>query len=98
MRQALAGVTFGDEPTAEVPPAAPVPTLDLAPPAPVARPGTPTSYRGPKVDDDDVVEVRELRARGWTYAQLCRRYGISKSTLHAMLSGLTHKHVPPAEV
>jgi hypothetical protein len=99
MRAAMQGIGFGDgpAPAVELPPAAPVPALEFTPPAPVRRPDKPSSYRGPKLDDDDVVEARELRSRGWTYAQLQRRYGVSKSTLYSMLSGLTHKHVPPAE-
>ena len=97
MRQAIQGVTFGEQtPSAAVPPAAVTPAIEFTPPAPV-RADVPKSYRGPKLDDDDVVEARELRSRNWTYSQLMKRYNVSKSTLYAMLTGLTHKHVPPAE-
>lgn len=63
---------------------------DPTPPPPPPR--RPCNVR--KLDDADVLEVRELRARGWSYDRLRGRYGVSKSTLSVMLRGLTYKHVP----
>jgi hypothetical protein len=102
MRRAVGGISFAGEvaPTS-APPAAPAPVVELSPPPPTsatppAANGTPRAYRGgPKLDDSDVAEARELRARGWTLSRLEARYHVSKSTLSAMLNGLTHRHVPP---
>jgi len=57
--------------------------------------GRPRNGGGPKLDADDVAEMRRLREAGWGYKVLCGRYGVSKSTLHAALTGATWKHVGP---
>jgi integrase len=91
MAAAMRGIDFGTTPPC--PDAGAVLTV-TEPPA-MARPSKPGTYRGQrKLDDEDVVEARELRDRGWSYAQLCRRYSVSKGTMSMMINGLTHRHVP----
>jgi integrase len=99
LRAACATIGFGNEPTAA--PAA-VPAIAIpepfvyapAPPRPPAAPRRRRPNNGPKLTDADVAEMRELRARGWTYTALLLRYPVAKSTLHAALWGLTFRHVP----
>jgi integrase len=86
LKAAVKGIGFGGEPaTAPEPLELPAPE---ALPGPVARPGRRV------LDPDDVAELRELRARGWSYAALMARYGAAKGTLHAAIHGQTHRNVP----
>jgi integrase len=99
LKAACAGISFGNErtePTAAVPPAvAPVPFVFAPPPPrPPAVPRRRSPNNGPKLSDADVLEMRELRYRGWNYTSLLLRYPVAKSTLHAALWGLTHRDVP----
>jgi hypothetical protein len=50
-----------------------------------------------KLDEDKVVELRRLKAEGWTYPQLARHFGIARSTVHYALNGCTWRHVPRAD-
>lgn len=68
----------------------------MPPPGPPVGPATQAIDRGPKLDDEDVAEMRELRGRGWTYKALCARYRVSKSTVHSTLHHAIHREVPPA--
>ena len=47
-----------------------------------------------KLTEAKVVELRKLKALGWTYPALAKRYGISRATVGAVLSGRTWGHVP----
>lgn len=103
LRDAVRGVEFGGEGGADpgelAPPVVPRPAAisrtppPSAPPAPSRNPSKPGVWNGRKLDPEDVIECRELRDRGWNYSRLRARYGVSKSTLSAMLNGLTHRHV-----
>lgn len=46
-----------------------------------------------KLNEDQVKEARSLRASGWKLSQLCARFGISKSAMHALCSGKNWGHV-----
>lgn len=104
LRAAVAGVGFGGDPVAPPPAivetaaAAFAPPVDPTAPPPVVggspdpkNPSKPGVYHRPKLEPADVVEMKELRSRGWTYTKLRERYRVSKSTLHAALHGFTHK-------
>jgi hypothetical protein len=85
LRGAVKGLGFGGEPNGPVvlpasPDAGPLPSV----------PGK-ASTAGPKLDRADVLEMRELRARGWTLPDLAKRFGVSKSTVHYALAGVYHK-------
>jgi hypothetical protein len=47
-----------------------------------------------KLDEEKVSELRRLKAEGWTYPQLARRFNIARSTVHYALNGCTWRHVP----
>jgi hypothetical protein len=47
-----------------------------------------------KLDEEKVAELRRLKAEGWTYPRLARRFGIARSTVHYALNGCTWRHVP----
>lgn len=95
LRAAVRDLSFGHEPPA---PAAPLVEMlaAAAPPAAPAAPADPSKPRqsAPKLDDDDVIELKRLRAGGWSYAALVARFGVAKSTIHAALTGATHAHIP----
>lgn len=46
-----------------------------------------------RLTEDDVREARGLRAAGWTLPQLCARFGIGKSAMHALCTGKNWSHV-----
>ena len=98
LKAAVKGIGFGTErpdPTAAAAPAAaPIVPFVFEPPAPPRPPVKAPRQSARKLDDDDVSEMRELRARGWSYTALMQRYNVrSKSTLHAAIHGFTHKAV-----
>lgn len=43
--------------------------------------------------EDEVIEARALRASGWTLTELCDRFGISKSAMHALCTRKNWKHI-----
>lgn len=47
------------------------------------------------LDAEKVTEARRLKAEGWTYPQLVKRFGVSRNTLYYAISGRTWTHVPP---
>ena len=111
LRQAVAGITFdGSAPPAVAPPAtiaatpapAPPPIVEPAPPPRPINPKNPSKpgvLHLPKLTPADVAELRELRARGAGYGELCKRFDVAKSTVNYALFG-GHRDVPatfPAE-
>lgn len=46
-----------------------------------------------KLTDEDVRELRELRRRGWSYADLARHHGVAHATARKAALGLTWGHV-----
>lgn len=46
-----------------------------------------------KLTAADVLEARRLRSEGWTLTNLCDRFGIGKSGMHALCTGKNWKHV-----
>lgn len=46
-----------------------------------------------KLSDDEVRSLRQDRADGYTYDQLCQRYGISKSTISYVVNRKTYTNV-----
>jgi hypothetical protein len=54
--------------------------------------------RGEKASDvtlteNDVIEARKLRAKGWTLVRLGKRYGVVHTTIRCAVMGLTWSHV-----
>jgi hypothetical protein len=47
-----------------------------------------------RLTEHRVREARRLRAKGWTYPELCRRYGVARLTLYYAITGRTWSHVP----
>ena len=96
-----AGVPIAPPPIA-APPAAPRRQLGAPQPPAAAKAAKPTKRAEPsgnpqerrKLDDEDVIELKRLRAAGWNYAALVARFGVAKSTIHAALTGATHSHIP----
>jgi predicted transcriptional regulator len=51
---------------------------------------TPTA----QLDEEDVIEVRNLSAQGWSQSQIARHLGVAQATIQKLLSGKSWKHVP----
>lgn len=49
-----------------------------------------------RLDESSVAEARRLKAEGWSYPDLVRRFGVSSSALFHAISGRTWRHVPMA--
>ncbi len=111
LRAAVKDISFGGElpavaPPAELPappaaaPVEPAIAEPTAPPRPInpKNPSKPGVRHPPKLTVADVVEIRELRAQGWKYCELQKRFPVSKSTINNVLFG-GHRHVPrPPEI
>ena len=101
LRAAVKDITFGGElpavaPPAELPaPPAIVEPAPTSPPRPInpKNPSVAGVHHGFKLTPADVAELRELRARGANYGELCKRFGVAKSTVHHALFG-GHRDVP----
>ena len=50
-----------------------------------------------RINADDVLELRRLRAEGWTLNALAARYGISFQAAGDIAKGKTWRHVVAAE-
>jgi hypothetical protein len=46
-----------------------------------------------KWTEDDVREARMLRQQGWTLTRLAARYGVSITTVHRAVLGITWPHI-----
>ena len=52
-----------------------------------------TPVKGP-TSDEEVVEIRTMRAMGYTYAELAKEYGKSEVALRSICSGKSFPHLP----
>lgn len=59
----------------------------------LVRPRPPRT-NNPKLSDEQVQECRALRLRGWDYAALAAKYGLSKTCISYVLTNKTYRHVP----
>jgi len=43
--------------------------------------------------EDDVWEVIKLQSEGFSIQSICQKFGVSKTTIHNVLTGKTWKHL-----
>jgi len=46
-----------------------------------------------KLNETDVLEIRALAAKGFSYRDIAERYDVSHAAIHDILKGRTWKHV-----
>lgn len=59
-----------------------------------ARPVRGSAHGRARLTEESVAEARRLKAEGWSYPALARRYGVNRVTLFYAISGRTWSHVP----
>jgi integrase len=89
MRAKARGIGFGHDLAATEADSSAAPAPQLPPPL-LNSPGRPMAS-WPKLDDADAVEMRRLRAGGWSLKDLAKRFGVSKSTVHYTLHFVIHR-------
>jgi hypothetical protein len=57
------------------------------------RIGAPSQRWQARLTDEQVSELRSLRAAGWRYNDLARRFGVSPSSCFQIVERVTYKHV-----